>query len=150
MWHPQTIYEDQNKPYLVNHLNYISYHPDIWYVNLGPLYLYHLIQDANKYPLSSVVAKRCVETPKLFVLDQNFPNPFNPNTSIRYELKEDAFINISVYNILGEKVADLVNSRMKKGIYEINFENSLLNSGTYIYQLTAGNEVIAKKMILLK
>jgi len=150
MCHPHTIYEDQNEPYLLDHLSYISFHPDVWYVNLGLLYLYHLIQDANKYPLSSITEKTSQETPKLFILDQNFPNPFNPNTSIRYELTDDTFVNISVYNILGEKVADLVNGLMKKGIHEVNFKSSLLTSGPYIYQLTAGNEVLAKKMILLK
>jgi len=80
----------------------------------------------------------------------NYPNPFNPSTSIRFEVPEKSFINISVYNALGQKVIDLVNETFEKGIYERNFNASDLSSGIYIYKLNAGKYNISKKMLLVK
>jgi hypothetical protein len=150
MWHPQVIYDDRNKPYLLNHLNYVSRHPDLWYVNLGPLYLYHMLQEVNNSAVTSVQKQTIKYLPESFRLAQNFPNPFNPSTTIRFELPENVFVNINVYNMLGEKVATLVNKNMEKGIHEINFDGGKLASSTYVYQLTASNKVIAQKMMLLK
>jgi hypothetical protein len=80
----------------------------------------------------------------------NYPNPFNPTTTIRFELPVSSFVDISVYNILGQKVATLLNERMEKGIYQRSFGGNNMASGTYIYKLTAGNVSIVKKMLLLK
>jgi hypothetical protein len=55
-------------------------------------------------------------------LDQNYPNPFNPSTSIKYSVAQDGFVNVSIFNLLGEKVATLVNSNMQAGSYEVNFD----------------------------
>ena len=88
--------------------------------------------------------------PSVFSLHQNFPNPFNPTTSIRYDLKSGGFTRLSVYNVLGEKVADLVNARQPAGYYEINFNASALPSGVYFYRLTSGSFVQSEKMLLLK
>ena len=85
-----------------------------------------------------------------FILEQNYPNPFNPTTSIRYELGSRQFVQLKVFDLLGNEVATLVNEIKTAGNYEINFNASYLSSGVYFYKLTAGSLVETKKMILIK
>jgi len=85
-----------------------------------------------------------------FRLAQNLPNPFNPSTSIQYELESRQFVQLKVYDLLGKEIAILVNEEKMAGIHKINFDASLLKSGTYFYKFQAGNFVETKKMILLK
>ena len=85
-----------------------------------------------------------------FKLSQNYPNPFNPATKIRFSIQENAKVKLSVYNILGQKVATLVNGTKAAGTYEVSWNASKLSSGVYVYRLEAGNNIIAKKMTLLK
>jgi hypothetical protein len=91
-----------------------------------------------------------VTVPALFELSQNYPNPFNPSTSISYSVPMDGMVTLAVYNLLGEKVATLVNMEMKSGRYEVKFDASSLSSGLYFYRLDAGNYSSVKKMMLLK
>ena len=88
--------------------------------------------------------------PDAFSLDQNYPNPFNPTTKIRYTIPERANVVLKVFNSIGQEVAELVNSNMNKGVYEIDFNASRLASGIYIYRIIADNFVDTKKMILLR
>ncbi len=88
--------------------------------------------------------------PSSFNLSQNYPNPFNPSTKIKYYLPESGFVQIKVYNMLGQLVETLVNGYRASGTYEINFDASGLTSGVYIYRLQTSSNVISKKMILLK
>lgn len=90
------------------------------------------------------------EIPAEFKLSQNYPNPFNPNTTIRYSVPELSKVNISIYNILGEKVTELVNMEQVPGNYEVNFDASKYSSGTYFYTLSSSNTRVTKKMVLLK
>ncbi len=83
-------------------------------------------------------------------LNQNYPNPFNPSTTISYELAKPAFTNLSVYNLLGEKVAELVNEEKSSGFYEVSFDASNLSSGVYIYRLKTNTQEITKKLTLVK
>jgi photosystem II stability/assembly factor-like uncharacterized protein len=85
-----------------------------------------------------------------FVLEQNFPNPFNPTTKIRYSLKDGCDVTLCVYDVLGNKISSLVNSYQKAGIYEVIFNGSNLSSGIYFYHLKAGEFTAIKKLILLK
>lgn len=85
-----------------------------------------------------------------FLLEQNYPNPFNPETKITYSVQVDGFVNISVYNVLGEKVANLLNTNVKVGNYELTFDSSGLASGMYIYRMESGDFVSVKKMMILK
>ncbi len=87
---------------------------------------------------------------KAFQLFQNYPNPFNPSTDIRFEIKENANVNLSVYNVLGQKVAELVNSELPAGIHSVSFNASNLSSGIYFYELKAGTYTSVRKMELLK
>lgn len=90
-------------------------------------------------------------TPTNFRLSQNYPNPFNPSTIIAYSIPEKERVRLDVYNILGEKVAALVNSVQNAGSYEVNFDGSKLASGVYFYRLSAnGSTFLTRKMVLLK
>lgn len=88
--------------------------------------------------------------PYEFSLGQNYPNPFNPSTRITYSLNNEVQVNLSVYDMLGRQVAELVNERQGTGAYELEFDGSSLASGMYFYKLTAGEFVSVKKMTLLK
>lgn len=85
-----------------------------------------------------------------FQLYQNFPNPFNPTTSILYNLKEESFVTLKVYDVLGKEVEVLVNEYKSAGQHEIFFNAKKLASGIYFYGLTAGNIHEMKKMIVVK
>ncbi len=88
--------------------------------------------------------------PKEFKLEQNFPNPFNPTTTIQYQLPQDAKVTLKVYDILGSEVATLINAEQEAGYYEVNWNASNLASGVYIYRLQTGSFVSVKKMMLLR
>lgn len=88
--------------------------------------------------------------PTEFVLYDNFPNPFNPVTAIRYSISESKYVSLMVFDILGKKIADLVNQKQNPGKYEIKFDGSNLSSGIYFYELRSGNYVSRKKMALIK
>jgi len=95
-------------------------------------------------------------TTNIYQLRQNYPNPFNPTTKIKFRIADFGFVNLKVYDILGNEIATLVNEEKQPGIYEVEF-NSVgtsrdlsLPSGIYFYQLRAGQFVETKKMLLLK
>ena len=85
-----------------------------------------------------------------YTLEQNYPNPFNPTTTIRFTIPENGLVTLKVFNLLGEEVAELINSDMTAGAYNYNFDASNLTSGIYFYSLQAGNFSVTKKMILMK
>lgn len=85
-----------------------------------------------------------------FDLAQNYPNPFNPTTSIRFELPASEFVNLTVYNMLGQPVATLVNQQLAAGAHQVQFNALDLSSGTYIYRIQAGSFVSSKRMMLVK
>ncbi len=85
-----------------------------------------------------------------FHLEQNYPNPFNPVTVIGYQLSAFGKVNLSIYNILGQKVYTLVNEAQPAGFYQVRFDGSGLPAGVYTYKLSTGRLRQIKKMILLK
>ena len=99
-------------------------------------------------------------SPEEFALYQNYPNPFNPSTKIKFTIpsnvkRETSNVSLKVYDVLGNEVAVLVDEEKPAGIYEVEFDSHSsearnLTCGVYIYQLTAGNFSLTKKMILLK
>lgn len=101
----------------------------------------------NEIPVS-VFEDKILE--REYILHQNFPNPFNPYTKINFYLSNEAKINLSVYNMLGEKVDELVNDNLSSGSHSINWIAENFSSGIYYYKLSAGDFVQIKKMILLK
>ena len=88
--------------------------------------------------------------PTTYSLSQNFPNPFNPSTTINFTIPNSEFVTLKIYNILGSEVATLVNESLASGSYRFNFDAQYLSSGVYLYELNAGNFREIKKMNLLK
>ncbi len=92
-----------------------------------------------------------LSAPVEFKLLQNYPNPFNPTTTISFSIPEKTPVSLEVYNILGELVASLINDELKEpGNYIVNFNAAGLSSGTYIYILKQGKNILSRKMTLLK
>lgn len=85
-----------------------------------------------------------------YKLEQNYPNPFNPVTKIRYELEQDGLVELTVYDILGNKIRELFKGEQEKGRHSIDFSGSELSSGVYIYKIKSGSFVETHKMVLLK
>jgi photosystem II stability/assembly factor-like uncharacterized protein len=90
------------------------------------------------------------EVPAAFSLSQNYPNPFNPVTNIEFSISKSSFVRITVYDILGKKVAQPVNQNLAAGKYRSDFDASTLNSGVYFYKLETEWFTETKKMILIK
>ncbi len=114
-------------------------------------YYYRIKQiDLNgAFSYSSVVELDLI-TPITFSLSQNFPNPFNPSTTISYQIAKQGLVSLVVYNVLGKEVATLVNEVKSAGKYEIKFDASNLSSGIYFYKLTADGFTSTKKFTLIK
>ena len=91
-----------------------------------------------------------VNGPLSFDLEQNYPNPFNPSTNIKYSVPESGKVRLAVYNLIGEEVAVLFDGFSEAGFFEVTFDASSLPSGAYFYKLQSGNNVVAKKMLLMK
>lgn len=91
-----------------------------------------------------------VQLPKNVKLNQNYPNPFNPTTTISYQLPQTSFVQLKVYDILGEEITTLVKEIKPEGIFSINFDASSLPSGVYIYSLHSNGFVQNRKMTLIK
>ncbi|NOX17431.1 MAG: T9SS type A sorting domain-containing protein, partial [Chlorobi bacterium] len=94
--------------------------------------------------------------PERFFLSQNYPNPFNkgfggnPTTTIDYLLKENGFVQLKVYDVLGKEVISLVNEEKPAGNYSVKFDMKTLPSGVYIYALRVNDFMQSRKMILMK
>jgi len=101
------------------------------------------------------VDNRSETLPQRFALEQNFPNPFNPSTTIRYELPEEAMVNVTIYDMMGRQVSKLVSSRQTAGYRSTqwnatNNKGQPVSAGVYLYRIEAGDYRQTKKMILLK
>lgn len=90
------------------------------------------------------------EVPGKYSLEQNYPNPFNPQTKIKFALPKEGLVKISIFDISGKEIAQLVNEKLSVGTYEADFNGASFASGTYFYKIEAGNFVETKKMILVK
>jgi subtilisin family serine protease len=101
-------------------------------------------------PRLEAVREASKGAPDRYALEQNYPNPFNPVTQIRYSLPEDGHVRLTVHNILGQTVADLIGGDQPAGNYSVAFDASRLPSGVYYYHLTAGTFADVKRMVLLK
>ena len=112
---------------------------------------------------TEVESETDIALPTEFSLSQNYPNPFNPSTKIKYtipnvtlgsssraESREEGFVTLRVYDVLGNEVTTLVNEEKPAGSYEVEFNASNLSSGIYFYKLSAGSFTETKKMTVLK
>lgn len=89
-------------------------------------------------------------SPNTFAMEQNFPNPFNPSTTISYTMAQSSNVTLKIYNVIGQLVETLVDSYQEAGSYSISFNATSLSSGVYFYRLEAQGAVVTKKMTLLK
>jgi Secretion system C-terminal sorting domain len=99
---------------------------------------------------SPTVVKNDQNSVNKYELSPAYPNPFNPSTKIRYSLPHSSNVKLIVFNLIGEKIATLVDEVKSPGTYEVNFDASNLPTGTYLYQLQTNDFITTKKMILLK
>jgi hypothetical protein len=115
-----------------------------------PIDLDNLEQYASMVLYENEVSVAERNTPVSFALAQNYPNPFNPTTEIRFELQNAAQANLAVYNLMGEKVAVLVDGPLASGAHQVVFNAEGLPSGVYFYSLEAGGVRETRKMLLTK
>jgi hypothetical protein len=99
---------------------------------------------------TDVESEEEIKLPKQFVLEHNFPNPFNPTTKISWQSPVGSHQTLKIYDVLGNEVATLVDEFREAGIYEVEFDASKQVSGIYIYRLQADNHSFVKKMTLIK
>jgi hypothetical protein len=120
-----------------NYYNEVTNTRDIWLLNFDPTFTDVKRDDETKIP-------------ETIVLKPNYPNPFNPFTTIEFGIPESKFVTLAVYNLIGEQVSVLVKENLTAGNYKANWNATDLPSGIYIYKLITGKFVETKKMILLK
>ena len=130
-------------------------------LNLGQYYWKVVAEDGRGFQRSSPTYLFLVETevtsneqstliPESYLIEQNYPNPFNPVTSIQYGIPVDSQLTIEVYNVLGKKVATLVNGYQKAGYYTVEFNAFNVSSGIYLYKITTPTYSKTLKMLLVK
>ncbi|MEK9137156.1 MAG: T9SS type A sorting domain-containing protein, partial [Bacteroidota bacterium] len=121
-----------------------------WYYRLKQIDLdgtIHFTEGIQVDVLTGVTEK---PLPKEFALDQNYPNPFNPTTNIEYAVPRESQVRLEVYNVLGQRVAMLVDEMKTAGYYKASFSATGFASGLYFYRMTAGEVSFLKKMMLVK
>ena len=109
--------------------------------------------EANRFGITirpTSVSNETEDSPAAFALEQNYPNPFNPSTTISYSVQEAGAVSISVYNLMGQKVATLVDETKEAGQYNVRWNAAGAASGMYYYRLEAGGQSITRKMTLIK
>ncbi len=127
--------------------------------NTGTLFIrpFYLLSSKDKYQFNptNVLFAKDETAPTVFSLDQNFPNPFNPATTIRFSTSKVTRVTLTIYDVLGREVTTIVNEKVSAGQYSYRWEGrnatgSFAASGVYFYRLVAGDFVGTKKMLLLK
>jgi subtilisin family serine protease len=120
-------------------------------INKRGVFLYRLkqIDTDGSYVYSGEVSVT-IDLPVAFTLNQNYPNPFNPSTNISFSLPEDSRVRISVYNLLGEQVTELVNDDFNSGRHTIPFDANSITSGVYLYKMETNNFISTRKMIIMR
>jgi hypothetical protein len=88
--------------------------------------------------------------PLTFEVAQNFPNPFNPSTTIRYAIPRRSFVTLTVYNALGQELEVLQNGEQEAGVHDVRFDATGFSSGVYFYRVQAGSDIHTKRLVLLR
>jgi hypothetical protein len=111
---------------------------------------HHFWTDSIQLDIVTSIDGTLESLPKSIVLDQNYPNPFNPKTIINYKLPITNNVNLTIHNIIGQRVATLVSEKQKAGYHQVEWDASGYASGVYYYVLVAGDYQQVRKMVLLK
>lgn len=111
---------------------------------------FEVVQTTKATYFSPVEVKEDSENPKIYFLAQNFPNPFNPTTTINFSIEKNDFVSLSVTDISGRVIKRLVNNNLTEGNHSVKFEASNLSSGIYFYNLKTSTFSETKKMLLLR
>ena len=153
MCHPAIIdWENDDYPWV--HLEHISNRNNVWYTGFGHLYAYHFLQ--STYPEINLHSLNPNDpVPEQIVIHQNYPNPFNPKTTLHYDLPEDAMVNITIFDMMGRVVSNLVSSQQRAGYKSVqwnatNNTGQPVSAGLYLYTIEAGQFRQTRKMVLLK
>ncbi|MFQ5772637.1 MAG: T9SS type A sorting domain-containing protein [bacterium] len=109
-----------------------------------------LVDDFSVYDISTSVENIPTYIPRHYILYQSYPNPFNPSTTISYDLPVASKVKLTVFNILGQEIATLVDDYQEAGGYKITYDFSGLASGIYLYRLEADNFIATQKMLLMR
>ena len=130
---------------IVNRLGYVNLKQNIILNNSN-------LQNINFFlePTFIKIATTTDIVPKKFRLDQNFPNPFNPVTRIRFDIPKSSFVSLKIYNSSGKEEATLFNNMKNAGSYEVSFNAENFSSGVYFYRLETEGFVETKKMMVVK
>jgi hypothetical protein len=154
MCHPHVLSQEGiwQQDYIWSHLAHVSNRHDVWYASVGQAFLYHMMQDASSFPTLSTDTQ--VQRPSSFVLNQNFPNPFNPTTTIRYELIAPTQLRLSVYDIRGQFIKTLTEKNQTAGNYEVQWDGTddsgkRVSTGVYICRLDSKDQSETIKMVYL-
>jgi len=126
-----------------------TYYVSVTAVDAQGVQSYFSIEDSCLFNPSTDIEPQ-MELPSNFSLSQNYPNPFNPSSKITYSIPERTFVTLTVYDLLGNEIIKLVDKEQEQGKYSVTLNASRLSSGTYFYQLRAGQFIQTKKMTLIK
>ena len=149
MTHPNILEWDQD--FTIQHLEHISNRRDVWYVGFGHLYLYRFLQNAyTEHNLESLSHKKSRKI-KL----ESYPNPFNPYTTLNFELSRASFVNFTIYDIRGNVIKKLINKNISSGRKSIqwdatNDKGQLVSAGMYLCKIQTDDFIDTKKVILIK
>ncbi len=125
----------------------VAFIQGIWWFSFGD---YKLVPESALDIGGVNVANEEFEVPGEFALGQNYPNPFNPSTTIQYNVPAASAVSVQVFDMLGRKVATLVDGQVAAGTHTVSFDARNLASGVYLYRLEAAGNVINRSMMLLK
>lgn len=141
-------YTGTNNP---SYQNNLKYHINLWLVNAKPpinAQEFEVVLSDAKYITDVRLNKP--DNDKDFTVEQNYPNPFNPSTTIKFAIRKDNQVTITVYNLLGERVSELMNSKLKAGAYSVKWNADASPSGVYLYAIQYGEKREVRKLLLLK
>jgi polyhydroxybutyrate depolymerase len=111
---------------------------------------WNFLKTHSRTPATGTIVHNAHETPQAFSLDQNYPNLFNPITTISYKIPMNGYVSLKVYDILGREVVALLDEKKDAGSHDISFNASKLSSGVYFYRLQTGSFTETKKLVLIR
>jgi hypothetical protein len=151
------VFRIQNGNYLTTNSTGLFEIDDTTGVVVRQIYVSSNLQYIDLFDRNLTTSIENNDVPGMYKLYNNYPNPFNPSTKIKFEIgytssSSPRYENVSlkVFDILGKEITTLVNEQLQPGTYEVTFDGSNLPSGVYFYKMTAGNYEVTKKLVLLK